>query len=98
GVGATVRRGERPLDGAPAGAAGLDQRAVDVEEEDRRLHGETRRQAIRVAIAMIATCELTPMLVGRIEPSATKSPGSSKHSPRWSTTPRRGSFEARALP
>ncbi len=47
---------------------------------------------------MIGTCEFTPMLVGRIDPSITCSPGSSYASPLGSTTPRRGSFATRALP
>ncbi|MNC96160.1 hypothetical protein D3C83_134540 [compost metagenome] len=44
-----------------------------------------KRSSIRrdsmVAIAMIGTCEFTPMLVGRIDPSTTKRPGSSNDSP-----------------
>ena len=65
-------RGERGLQAsAPAAAA----------RRSMRLNRSARRHATRVAIAMIGTCELTPMLVGKIEPSPTKRPGKSKHSP-----------------
>ena len=36
---------------------------------------------MRVADAMMGTCELTPMLVGKIEPSAMNRPGTPNTSP-----------------